>query len=62
VLSAPDNPHTPLADQAAMCAGIPDCRQVVIEGDSYLIAYDQPERCAAEVLRFVREHPIATAS
>jgi pimeloyl-ACP methyl ester carboxylesterase len=62
VLSAPDNPHAPLAQQSAMGARIPDCRQVVIEGDSYLIAYDQPERCAAEVLRFVREHSLNRVS
>ena len=54
LLSPSEADVAPLADQAIMLDGIPDCRQVIFEGEDQRVAWFQPDRCAAEVMSFIR--------
>lgn len=40
---------------AALAYGIPDARRVVLKGGGHVVNWAEPERFAAEVLRFLRE-------
>jgi pimeloyl-ACP methyl ester carboxylesterase len=55
LLLSPERSHvTPFVQQALMAARIPNCRQVVFEGGAHSIFFDEPERCLAETLAFLR--------
>jgi pimeloyl-ACP methyl ester carboxylesterase len=56
LLSPQKSVPTPPEEQAMMRERIPNCEQVVFEGASHGIAFDQPERCAETALTFFRKH------
>ena len=54
LLTPEDSQHTLMEEQTMMLERIPNCRQALFEGAAHGIAFDQPERCAQETLRFIQ--------
>lgn len=55
-------PLLTMDEQAMMSETIPDCTQVVIDNADRDFAWLEPERCAAEVLHFIRAHSALAVS
>jgi non-heme chloroperoxidase len=45
----------PRADQDAIATAIPDVRQIVYEGGGHAFHWEDPERVAADLVRFIRD-------
>ncbi|MEE9284645.1 MAG: alpha/beta hydrolase [Dehalococcoidia bacterium] len=56
LLSPSESVNTSMDEQNMMRQRIPNCEQVLFEGASHGIAFDEPERCAQEALRFIQKH------
>ncbi len=55
LLSPGNSVNTSMEEQNMMKQRIPNCQQVVFEGAAHGIAFDVPERCAEEALKFIRK-------
>jgi pimeloyl-ACP methyl ester carboxylesterase len=62
LLLSPTNGGTlvTMEEQELIRSTIPDCEQVVFEGGTSLLPYQEPVWCAEQTLRFLREHRPAT--
>jgi 3-oxoadipate enol-lactonase len=55
-----EDPHIVLAQYEVIKAHVPQCEFVVYHGYQHNITDAVPERCADELLRFLRSHGVTT--